>query len=285
MRRSFPIAVIVLAVVLLPAVPASAGGNWLDFRRDPSVGAGGGRNLGTWAVIAVGQRIVARAGIWTTSNPHRRERLSDSTYYAWLSSGEGFLEGTKLPADAIRLAPFRFHWTSNRTATARARFTVPSVPSGEYEVQVCDDPCTFSGFGDYVQGWITVRQTPEEARLFALARDRRWQVHQLSQKVGHLQGKAEGLEHELTVAERALGTHLRLQQAAGRAGAFDASGLGTSAVSTRPIVPGWAVLVLALAIVAAAVVIRRRGPSAFEIPDTVPDELVERAQERHVLAR
>lgn len=285
MRRSFPIAVIVLAVVLLPAVPASAGGNWLDFRRDPSVGAGGGRNLGTWAVVAVGQRIVAKAGIWTTPNPHRRERLSDRTYHAWLSPGEGFLEGTRLPADAIRLAPFRFHWTSKRSAIARARFTVPSLPSGEYEVLVCDDPCTLSGFGDYVQGWITVLQTPEEARLFALARDRKWQVRELSQRVDHLQGKAMGLEHELADAERALGVQARLRQAAGRAGAFDASGAGTSAVSTRPIVPGWAVLVLALAIVAAAVLMRRRRLPAFEIPDTVPDELVERVEERHVLTR
>ncbi len=199
--------------------------------------------------------------------------------------GEGFLDDTTLPSDAIRLAPFRMRWTSDAFAAVRARFTVPSVPSGEYEVLICDDPCTLSGFGEYVQGWITVKQTPEEARLFALARDRKWQVHQLSQRVGHLRGKTAGLEQELAGAERALGVHARLQQGAGRAGAFDASRLEAPAASTRSIVPGWAVLVLALAIVAAAVVVRRRRAPAFEIPDTVPDELVETVEREQVLTR
>ncbi len=73
MRRSLPIALVIVATMLLPALPANAGGNWLDFRSDPSSGTAGGRGLGTWAVMAVGQRIVAYAGIWTTPNPHRRE--------------------------------------------------------------------------------------------------------------------------------------------------------------------------------------------------------------------
>jgi hypothetical protein len=273
-RRSIPIALVVLAVVL-PAAPANAGGNWLDFRRDRSVESPSGRDLGTWAVMAAGQRIVAHTAIWAP-NPHRRDRLSDTTYFAWLSPGESYFEGTTLPADAVRLAPFRVRWFSNTSATVRARFTVPDIPPGEYEVLICDDPCTLSGFGEYVQGWITVKQTPEEARLFALAQDRKWRAHDLARMVRRLREETAGLEHRLAVAERTLGMHAGLRQGSGRAGAFEPSSSNSPEAATRPIVPGWAVLALALAIVAAAAIVRRPRPFAFEIPDTVPDDLVER---------
>ncbi len=120
MRRSLPIVLVVLASMLLPALPANAGGNWLDFRRDPSSGKAGGRGLGTWAVMAVGQRIVAHAGIYAP-NPHRRERLEhEGPFYAWLSPGDSYLEGTRLPADAIRLAPFQaeFTWVERRAGSS-----------------------------------------------------------------------------------------------------------------------------------------------------------------------
>ncbi len=146
---------------------------------------------------------------------------------------------------------------------------------------MCNDPCTLSGFGEYVQGWVTIMQTPEEARLFALARDRKWQVRELSQKLRHLQAKASGLENELIAAERTLGVHARLQQAAGRAGAFDATRLGTGAASARPIVSGWAVVAFAIVVSLgagigfSAAARRRRTPRLF-IPDAIPDELLER---------
>lgn len=113
--------------------------------------------------------------------------------------------GTRLPAAAIRLAPFEIRWTSNRFSTVHARFTVPAVPSGEYEVLVCDDPCTFPGFGEFVEGWVALMQTPDEARLLTVARERNGRARELSQKVKHLQGEVVALGSELEAA----GTELR----------------------------------------------------------------------------
>jgi hypothetical protein len=44
--------------------------------------------------------------------------------------------------------------------------------------------------------------------------------------------------------------------------------------------PGWAVGMLASAAVAAAIIVRRRRSSIFVLPDTVPDDFVERERER-----
>jgi hypothetical protein len=42
------------------------------------------------------------------------------------------------------------------------------------------------------------------------------------------------------------------------------------------LIPGWAAGMLAAAIIAAAVIARRRRSDVFVVPNTVPDDLVER---------
>ena len=278
MRRTFVVLVLTTLAVVLPAQVVSAGGNWLDFRSEEPVA--GKRNIGTWAIMQVGQQVVAHTGIYVM-NPDRMARLeSQGPFYAWLSPGDAYLDDTNLPADAIRLAPFTIAFDGSNGVPVKARFTVPEVPSGEYEVVVCNDPCTLSGFGEYVQGWITITQTAEEARFMTLARERKWDLRDARKKAAELEGDVASLESELAAAEgqaRAAALDLRstdrtIEQLAdendtlrARVAAAEADGM-----------PVWAIAALTVAILGAAFVIRRRRAPAFEIPDTVPDDLVER---------
>ena len=278
MRRTVLTIVLVTLAVLLPVQAASAGGNWLDFRSEQPVA--GKRNLGTWAVLHVGQEVVAHTGLYVT-NPHRTDRLeTEGPFYAWLSPGDAYLDDANLPADAIRLAPFTIAFDGSNWVPVRARFTVPSLPSGEYEVVVCNDPCTLSGFGEFVQGWITITQTSEEARLMNLARERKWSLREAKKEARQLEGDVGSLEADLDAAlgeARAAAVGLRStdraiellesENDALRAGLAAADGDG---------MPAWVFAALGFAILGAAFVVRRRRAPAFEIPDTVPDDLVDR---------
>jgi hypothetical protein len=279
-RRTLSLVLLATLIDLVPALPASAGGNWLDFREDPRSGAaehGTGADdgsLGTWAVLHVGQRVVAATGVYAT-DPRRQHLESEGPFYAWLIPEGSFRGGTRLPESAIQLAPFGIRWSSKRFAHVRAHLTVPSVPSGKYEVIVCNEPCTFSGFGEYVQGWVTVMQTPDEARLLAVARERKWKGRELAQKVKHLQGEVDALGADVAAA----GTELRERALEARAAAtriVASEAERDASAPTRALVPWWAAIAIAVALVAGAVIVRRRRLPSFDVPDTVPDDLVER---------
>jgi len=278
-HRTVWVLVLATLAIVLPAQGASAGGNWLGFRSEEPVA--GKHNLGTWAVLHVGQEVVAHAGIYVV-NPDRVEVLeNEGPYYAWLSPGDAYLDDTNLPADAIRLAPFTIRFDGSNGVPVRARFTVPDVLSGEYEVVVCNDPCTLSGFGEYIQGWVTIMQTPDEARLFESNRDRKWEARELSKKIGQLEGDMESLEGELAAAQgearaASLGLRSTDREIELLGSENDALRSRLAAAERGVLIRAWAFVALGIAIVGAAVLVRRRHSPAFEIPDTVPDDLFER---------
>lgn len=277
MRRTIIALLLATLAIVVPAHGASAGGNWLDFRREQPVD--GKRNLGTWAVMHVGQEIVAHTGIYVM-NPDRLDRLGrEGPFYAWLSQGDAY-QGTRLPAEAIRLAPFTIAFDGSNGVPVRARFTVPDVPSGPYEVAVCNDPCTLSGFGESVQGWVTVVQTPDEARLMTLARERKWNIRDLKRDVRRLERDAAEREADLAAANAEAPSAAVRLRATDRAIELleshnDALRARLAAAERGAGVPAWAVVASGLALVGAALLIRRRRSPAFDIPDTVPDDLVE----------
>ena len=82
---------------------------------------------------------------------------------------ERSFRGTNLPAGAIRLAAFELD-PFGSGATVRARFAVPEVASGSYEVLICDDPCTIPGFGGYVR----VHRAEPRMRRRLVRNDSRW---------------------------------------------------------------------------------------------------------------
>jgi hypothetical protein len=286
-RRVIVVLALATLIVVLPAQGASAGGNWLGFREDPRAdtstggdGDGGG-NLGTWAILHVGQQVVAYTGIYGDEIRVHERLETEGPFYAWLSPGDAYLDDTNLPADAIRLAPFAIGFDASNGMPVRARFTVPDVPSGEYEVVVCNDPCTLSGFGEYIQGWITITQTAEEARLSTLARERASELRERARDMKQLEGEVNSLEHELTAAQggvRAASLDLRSTDRTIELLESENDALRTRVAAAEAGVrmPAWALVALGIAILGAASLIRRRRAAAFEIPDTVPEDLVER---------
>jgi hypothetical protein len=283
-RRTLSLVLFAMLIALVPASAASGGGNWLEFREDPRAGASrdgssaGDGTLGTWAVLHVGQRVVAATGVYAT-DPRRRHLENEGPFYAWLIREGSFRGETRLPESAIRLAPFGISWSSKRFAHVRAHLTVPSVPSGTYEVIVCNEPCTFSGFGEYVQGWVTVMQTPDEARLLAVARERKWKGRELAQKVKRMQVEVDTLDAEVAAAASELRERtLRARAAGSRISALEAGRL--TSPESRPVITGWAAGVLAAALIATAVILRRRRSEMIVVPDTVPDDLLERDRVR-----
>jgi hypothetical protein len=152
---------------------------------------------------------------------------------------------------------------------------VPAVPTGQYHLTYCNDPCTVDGIGDLMGGdAFFVAPTRQEALLLS-------RVDRLSWRLTH--ARQEGRAKERRALEklgRAQETGARdMTLARGEIATLEARIAELGAAPTRenqPLVPGWAIavaaLVLAVAILAGAIV-RRRDAHWFTVPDTIPDEL------------
>ncbi|MGH2724186.1 MAG: hypothetical protein ACRDI0_07945 [Actinomycetota bacterium] len=122
-----------------------------------------------------------------------------------------------------------------------------------------------NGVGDLMGGSFFIGATVDEARLA-------WRVEQLGHRIDRLQrqrtkwaSRADELERDLARAEATADRVVALREAAVPDAGVE---------PPRPMVPGWAVLVLsaALGLCALLVARRRRLPA---VPDTVPPELLE----------
>ena len=274
-RALVPILVFAVSATALLAEPAAAGGNWLDLRKD-----GGSGRAGAWGVVNVGEAVVAHTTVWVHGGELRR-RLEDSTFYAWLAPpSDDLFEEPRLPDGSIRLAPFHLRWASERVVVVKARFLVPQVPSNDYELLVCDDPCTFPGFGESVMAWPTVVQTPTERRLLALTTQRRGEIRTLHRRLAAEVERAEALQRELDAAMLGHRTVTRTDTARIAALEAELAGLRQASVpeapesASWPLVLGWAVAVAAVAFALGVLgARRRRSPGAIVVPDTVPADL------------
>jgi hypothetical protein len=186
MRRSLVTASLLsLALAVLgSSVPARAGGwDTLRFRRDHYL---------------VGEVARARAeffaGALKDSGP-----LDGRTYNAYLlpSSGSevfGMIFAPRIPAGAVPLGALQVEGPFTKAGgypygIASLDFTVPDVPSGDYAIGFCDDPCTHGTVGWLAWGYLRIVHTPLEGRLLR-ARDR-------------AQARADALRRDLRDAERA----------------------------------------------------------------------------------
>jgi hypothetical protein len=251
-----------VSVVLIgfPAPSAVAGGNWLEFRSvesDSQTGRSGGD------IFVVGESLIARGDYLSVA-------LGPDTgpYYLWIERGFALRAGVPIPSGAIRVATFEM---APDGRSGRAAFDLPTLPSGTYSFAVCDDPCTERGlgFGEFVQGWLTVTQTQEEARLLARVRELR----------GMMRSRVHGLRADVRSAER---QEDRLQTRLDEAlGALEESraqmGRLTRAASRTPdryVIDGTAGALIAVGLIAiAAVLMGRRRRDRIVVPDT-PAELL-----------
>jgi hypothetical protein len=196
------------------------------------------------------------------------DRLRTSgPYYAWFSPDHGRDDVNGLRPGAVRLSILQVRWTSRQFAVVHGSFVVPPAASGRYAIEVCNDPCTLPGFGQFVQGFTGVVQSSEA-------------VHLVRQQV-RLRGTLAATRRAVQRSSRV--TAARLSDAeAGRASAIakvavltdqleSARRPATAVASTdpRPIVAPWVGVTLATAIasLAAASLIRRQRRTIV-IPDT-----------------
>lgn len=248
-----------ILLIGLMAPSAMAGGNWLEFRsgeRDARPTPPG------WDIFSVGETVVARGDYLSVAL-----RPEDGPFYLWIERGDGLAAGEAIPSSAIRVAPFEI--AADRRS-GHAVFDLPALPSGTYSFAVCDDPCTERGFGfgEYVQGWLTVVQTPEEARLLV-------RVHELRERA---RTKLRGSRSELRVAElRESRLTTRLNTAVEALDEARAQVERLTRSASRPhdqaVIGGAGGAWIAVGLVAAALIIRRRRAPRILVPDT-PAELL-----------
>ena len=259
-------------------------------------------------VVLLAPATSARAGGWTTLQPERRDYLpgeqaelaarfssridyggsvEQGPYVAWLLRGTsyGIIDPPRIPDGAIRLGVLQLKQPAPDSkwldASARLSFTVPNLPSGDYGIGICNEPCMQSGVGDLNGGRIRIVHTPLE---------------------GHLMGRVEGLEaearkarYQLRKSERrleevqsALQTSTREHQAmTGRVSELETQLRAARArltTNTRPLLPGWAVIVLAglvVGLVVGSALRHRRGVKARAQLVTPAEELPKRETVSH----
>lgn len=261
MKKLLAVSLITIGILAVTPAPALAGGNWLEFRLR---GAAAGSDRARWDVFAAGETVVARSAyLSATFDP------SDGPFHVWIERGERLRAGRPIPESAIRVGTFRMA-PSGQAGTAP--FTVPELPRGMYTLSVCDDPCRTVGFGESVQGWVTLMPTIAEARLVTRTRELRETARE----------HRYDLQHELRQARR------EARKLEARIGALteelwdvraNLEGLGAAAsrppaAAPRPLVDAAAAAWLAAALAAVATVsLLRRRRGSMRIPDT-PAELL-----------
>lgn len=136
MRRLWAL-VVGLAVLTVSAGTASAGGAWFSFEE---------------RYYRVGDEVVGTV----VTHGGTLGWVEDGPFYAYLLPGEV----TRVPAfSAIRLGPVELEDAGNGGVRATVAFVMPDVPSGEYFVGYCNDPCT-EGLGDIIGGYVRVLGAP-----------------------------------------------------------------------------------------------------------------------------
>jgi hypothetical protein len=246
--RTFLVTATIGALLTMPTGVAANGGAYIDFDRTHYLPGASGR-----AVTYV-------------SVPEKKESLFDRGPFHLFALPDGMRleEGRPIPAEAVTLGTFTIEEEKGSYELA-ADFTVPEISSGFYDVFLCNDPCTLSGFGEPLSGSISVVWTEREASLLsenARLHARMWglrsQVRKAEQDVkrleshmlfatserGRMSAEIERLEQQLAAARR------RAAAAADRA----PYGLWTVAA------------VLAVVLIAAALLRpRRRSPTMTDL--------------------
>jgi hypothetical protein len=269
-RYLFALTLVALAVAI-PS-PATAGGwDGLDFPKDHYLV--GGPPASTTGSFYVGEL--------EGSGP-----IDGRTYFAYLlprkatESGFGMIDPPEIPEGAIRLGtleitgPIEIERYVGPYARASLAFTIPDVPTGDYAIGFCDDPCVHGTVGWLAWGRIRIVHTEAEGRF--LSQLDRQEIRSYRMR-SDLRQATRGLE-DLTTEIDDVRAKLRLERAdattpSERTITVQAKGDRRGAM--------WliAALFVGLVVGAAAGVAtaRRRRAPAFVVPDTIPEDLDTRA--------
>ena len=148
----------------------------------------------------VGQEVVAHTGIYVM-NPDRMDRLeTEGPFYAWLSPGTRI--STTRTCRPTRSGSRRSRSRStDRTGCRSARASPCRCPVGRVRGRGVQRPVHALRVREFVQGWITITRTAEEARLMNLARERKWNLRDAKKEARQLEGDLGSLEADLDAAQ------------------------------------------------------------------------------------
>jgi hypothetical protein len=189
-KRTILVLVTVAGVLALPVEAASAnGGAYLELDR---------------AHYLPGEHGTATTYVTV---PERRESIFDlGPFYLFaLPEGMSLQEDRPIPAAAVRIGTFAIEEEKHQYELT-ADFTVPQLASDSYFLEVCNDPCTVSGFREALSGSISIVATQREAELLT-------QNSHLFNRIYQLRGDARQAERRLEKAR----TEFELQLANGQA--------------------------------------------------------------------
>lgn len=161
MRSRRSVIVVTLALLAIPALagPSSAGGSWLAPERSAYVPS----------EIAVFRGDFGSGSL--------EGRIADGPFVAYLLPQNRWINHQVVPGSAIRLGELTIVRMSEHLFHARVEFEVPSVPTGMYHIQYCNEPCTVNGIGDLIGGEpVAIGATRVEARLLILTQRLRWKI-------------------------------------------------------------------------------------------------------------
>lgn len=239
-RRTVLATAIVATVIAAPTSATADGGAYLEFDR---------------TYYVPGDRATVTAFV---DVPRKQESLFQRGpfYVVAVPRHASLIEGRPIPAGAVRLATLAIEEQEDSYALT-ASFMVPDLGWGFHEVDVCNDPCTLTGFRQPLTGGISLVDSRREARLLSENGRLSSRVFGLRRQLRRAVREIGDLESQLGFAtsdrERLSARIASLQRALDRARAELVHG------SDRPAFDPWVVgSVIVLAVAVAVLTLRRR---------------------------
>jgi hypothetical protein len=265
MRRGILAGLVAGVIVCTPLDAAADGGAYIELDRTHYLPGS----------LATGTGYV--------SIPRKHQDLLErGPFYVYVVPPRGWIEPNRpLPEGVIRVGTATIEHDEAKTFEVRVVFAVPDVVLGDYySVQVCNDPCTITGFRETLSGTISIVQTKREAELLNKQQElsgRNWSLRKELRKatrtleeLGVGPGEADGRMTELISEIERLEREVAASEGSGRTGST------TTVIDDRPLVNAWALvaivgaLIVALLAVALAALFSRRTPRIV-VPDTIEE--------------
>jgi hypothetical protein len=265
------LALMLVALCLAVPAPASAGG-WdsLEFPKDHYLVGGPASTTGSFYV-----------GELEGAGP-----IDGRAYYAYLlprkatQSGFGMIDPPEIPEGAIRLGtleitgPIKIERYVGPYARGSLEFTIPHVPTGDYAIGFCDDPCVHGTVGWLAWGRIRIVHTEAEGRFLSQLDRQEIRSYRMRSDLRQATRRLEDLTTEIDDVRAML--HLERADAttpSERTLTVQAKDDGRGAMW---LIAGFIVGLVVGAAAGVATARRRRAP-AYVVPDTIPEDLDMRA--------
>ncbi len=241
MRRVLMTTALVAGVLWLPGTAEANGGAYFELDRTYYVHGEPGR-----------------AEYYAAIPEKHQGLLEQGPFYGFLLPTRVALkEGKPIPAQAARVGTFTIENAKRDTFRFRLDFTTPTLATGAYQLRLCNDPCTLTGFREAVYGYVTIAATATEVELLRQEQDLRSQLGRVKRelkKSDEASTEANRALEAVTASRATLAaevTKLRAQ----------VTELEAEPAPTPPTIDPWAAVLIALAIGLLAVVLMRRRPA------------------------